>query len=983
MEDPSATEQGGRAALSDLVFRFLEACEESTDAPGGLLDALCDEHPALAPKLRSAVQRLSMAGFGMQPTDGAEGDRIVGPYRLTGRLGAGGMGVVHRAVRVDGTGEPIALKLLHPRQLDEPGMRERFAREAEAIQRLDHPGIVRVVDHGEVLEGDVSLPYLAMTYQPGVTLDAFLAAAADADVASDDGRELGALLHAMASTDAGESVATAPPPASLRGPWWQVVARLGAAVASALAHAHERGVVHRDVKPSNLIVTADGRVLLLDFGLASVRDSGRLTRTGAQLGSLPYMAPEQVSGGEVGPAVDVYGLGLVLYELLTLRPAFEPSGWNQVVTQIRRGRTLRPSTEVGFVPPIIGDDLDAIVEQATQPEAKHRIASADALAADLDALVSGERTVARRPGPITRIARVIERNRGRSAAAALAIVLAGGAAWAYAIYEGRLESAAQKSIADEIASIRDTIDGRRSGIVETAIDPLGDDPRFAPSALPRLLDDRARIEEARERLRELAASGEDVEVMAWDADILLSDLLMEIASVHSALGQNDAAIAALRERVDLTGRILEQWRATHDLVPPSLITEHGRSYGMLAREIHLAGLAEPAAEEAARCVEAYDGVMGRTAHPANTTGSLISALMIQTESFVRLGDYASALRTLDRAEAESVRQFGEDPADLSRRGQRAEIELRRVRHGFIEGGRPARIEALLRAAAWFDDAIGAVELNVVQAHIRLDADQYLTRELRRARRFDEALAAAEAYRARCERILALRGASPDSDDPFATELREAEIAVALLRADTGGTVERDAKLATLWDAHERARKEAEERPADVMSLGRYVRKSALYANHAVFEPDAAKWEIERSIEATGAALEASVDAPDIVYAQRRHCLYAHGLALVRAGRLGEAYEAVRELEERGRSAPRDTVDPDAIRQAADLCNELLLRDPDDESLRDRTLDLLDEAVYEGFDDLVELEATESLDLLRDDPRFLDILDRVRARASER
>ncbi|MEM9378769.1 MAG: serine/threonine-protein kinase [Planctomycetota bacterium] len=987
MDEPPATEQSERAALGELVYRFLEACEDPDAEPPAVLERLCGRHPDLAPKLRAAVQRLSMAGFGIQPDGSADdssgGDRVVGPYRLIGRLGAGGMGVVHRGVRTDGAGETIALKLLHPRQLDEPGMRERFAREAEAIQRLDHPGIVRVVDHGEVFEGDVSLPYLAMSYQPGVALDAFLAAAAEAEVATDDGRELGELLHAMAAAKGDASAEGAPAPASLRGPWWQVVTRLGAAVASALAHAHERGVVHRDIKPSNLIVTSDGRVLLLDFGLASVRDSGRLTRTGAQLGSLPYMAPEQVSGGDVGPAVDVYGLGLVLYELLTLRPAFEPAGWNLVVTRIRRGRTLRPSTEVGFVPPLIGDDLDAIVEQATQPEARHRIASAGALATDLEALLDGRRAATRRPGPVARVARAIQRHRGRSAAAAGAALLVGAAAWAYDRYESRLARAEEKSVADEIAGIRETIEGREAGILATATAPLGDDPRFAPGALPRLVDDRARIAELRARLRDLADQGEDVGDLTRDADLLLAELLMAIANVHTTLGDEDAAIAALRERVELTGRSLEAWESAEDRVPLSLLTEHGRSYGMLARAMQYAALGEPASEEAARAVEAFERALSRTSNPDLTTEQLISVLIIQTEAHARTGDLEAVAAALDRAEAESVRQFGDDPEMLSRRGQRAEIELRRYRHGLVEGGRPAKIDALLRAAAWFDDAGDSVDLDVVQAQIRLDVDQYLALELRRARRFDEALAAAEAYRDRCRRLLSLRGASPESDDPFARELREADVTVALLRADTGGEVERDAKLAALWDSLERARKQLEERPDDLMALGPYVRQAGLYANNAVLEPDAERWEIERSIEATEAALEASVGAPDFVYPYRRLCRYAFGLALVRAGRTADAYAVVRDLEDGARDAPGGAVDAEALRQAADLCSELFLLDPGDGALRDRTLELLHEAVDAGYDDLLELEATEALEPLREDPRFEAILDRIRASASDR
>ena len=236
------------------------------------------------------------------------------------------MGVVHLAWK-DGDDEPVALKLLRSDLRSEHGATSRFDREIEVAARLDHPNIVRVVDRGTL---DDDQRFLAMEYHDGGTLDRAVASCAAASAPPTCAADL--LRGVGVEVDALEA------PASLRGPWWQVVVRVVREVARALAHAHARGVVHRDVKPSNVLITPLGRVLLLDFGLATLRGSGRLTVTGVQLGSLPYMSPEQVRGEVVDDErTDVYSLAVTAYELLTLRLPFHGEDPERMGMAISRG----------------------------------------------------------------------------------------------------------------------------------------------------------------------------------------------------------------------------------------------------------------------------------------------------------------------------------------------------------------------------------------------------------------------------------------------------------------------------------------------------------------------------------------------------------------------------------------------------------------------------------------------------------------------
>ncbi len=280
-----------------------------------------------------------------------EGDlpREFGPYTLVRELGRGAAGVVYEARRGRKT---VALKALRQALDTSPDAITRFRREAEACARIRHDHVVEVYEAGEA-EGR---PYYAMTFL--------------------DGRSLSAIARAGGL----------PAPREL--------ARRVARIADALETIHGKGVVHRDVKPGNIMADSTGRMVLADFGLARSVDAATLTRTGEALGTPLFMSPEQLLGdrGRIDGRADVYGLGATLYELLAGRPLFAATDWPELVRSILDERP-RPLHELEPAVPV---ELSRIVMKALEKRPEDRYGSAAAMRDDLMAFAEG-RAVAGRP----------------------------------------------------------------------------------------------------------------------------------------------------------------------------------------------------------------------------------------------------------------------------------------------------------------------------------------------------------------------------------------------------------------------------------------------------------------------------------------------------------------------------------------------------------------------------------------------------------
>ena len=269
---------------------------------------------------------------GNQAVDSLIG-RIFKGYKVTRFIARGGMGLVFEGVQ-ESLDRSVAIKFLYPHLSDDQQFRERFEREARAIARLDHPNIVRVLDFGS----EDQMHFMILDFIDGVSL-----------------RDHLIRVHADGLTLRTETVAS-------------IIQQVG----SALSYAHERGYVHRDVKPGNIMLAKNGRVFLTDFGV--VKDVGALqgTMTGAVIGTPEYMAPEQANGANVGPPADLYALAIVAYEMLVGRVPFQSATPVAVLTKHLHEPPAPPST----IAPWFGPELDAVFLRALAKNPNERFPTA-------------------------------------------------------------------------------------------------------------------------------------------------------------------------------------------------------------------------------------------------------------------------------------------------------------------------------------------------------------------------------------------------------------------------------------------------------------------------------------------------------------------------------------------------------------------------------------------------------------------------------
>lgn len=262
----------------------------------------------------------------------------IGKYRILDLVGEGAMGVVYRALD-SVLNRPVAIKVMSDAIARQEDLRDRFLREAQAAGSLQHPNVITIYDFGEV-EGHL---YIAMEFIEGVDLATLLAR-----------REP---LTLAAKLD------------------------LAIDVLNGLAYAHRRGVVHRDIKPANIRVTEEGRAKIMDFGVAHLTSSN-MTRTGTMMGTPSYMAPEQVTGGRVTPAADIFSVGAVLYELLTGAQPFEGPTLHAILYKI----TSEDPPDMQKLLPGLPAALDRVVKRALAKDVADRYANALDMANDLTAV---------------------------------------------------------------------------------------------------------------------------------------------------------------------------------------------------------------------------------------------------------------------------------------------------------------------------------------------------------------------------------------------------------------------------------------------------------------------------------------------------------------------------------------------------------------------------------------------------------------------
>lgn len=427
------------------------------------------QHPDLAGPIRELfsalelVEDLKPLSEGASPPAGEPVDlrrgrtvERLGDYRILREVGRGGMGVVYEAEQ-ESLGRRVALKVLAPWAANNPQTILRFQREARSAARLHHPNIVPVFAVGE----DDGLHHYAMQFIRGHGLDQVLEEVRrirrHPDAISWDGVIPRPFLESASVTEVAHSIvvgsfaAESPPPKGapesprpsagasrsgappLRMPdhseltsvtdparsYARSIARIGVQAAEALEYAHQQGMLHRDIKPSNILLDARGNVWVTDFGLAKAAADDDLTRTGDIVGTLRYMAPERFRG-LCDARSDVYALGLALYELLALRPAFDAPDRNRLIHQIAHDEPplLRK------LDPQVPRDLETVVHKAIERDTADRYPSAGELAEDLNRWLKNEPIRARPSGPAEHLVKWTRRNPTLAFVASLGLLTA-------------------------------------------------------------------------------------------------------------------------------------------------------------------------------------------------------------------------------------------------------------------------------------------------------------------------------------------------------------------------------------------------------------------------------------------------------------------------------------------------------------------------------------------------------------------------------
>jgi serine/threonine protein kinase/tetratricopeptide (TPR) repeat protein len=523
--------------LRSLVEELMDA---DAAAQARLLENAGATDAALAAEARSLADR-AREGSGPMPAplaDAAETivselaaaellGRRFGPYRAVGLIGEGAMGTVYRAVRADESFEKqVAVKVLR-RGVTGEEARRRFDQERRLLARLEHPGICALLDGGTTQDG---LAYIVMEHVQGVPLSEW--------------------AHSR-----GDGV----PHRRTEGTSWRRERRLRlglfAEICAAVSYAHSCGVVHRDLKPTNILV-AEGqpssghgrgapRIKIIDFGVARVLggapQDGLTGSDSGFVGTLPYMAPEQVSaGGGADARTDLYALGVILYELLAGRPPLELR--ERSVADAARAIAEDEPTRLGLIDRTLRGDLETIVRRAMDKEPARRYPSVSELQADIQRCLRDEPIVARPPSAAYQLSKFVRRHRSLVGATLLAFVallastIAAATAWARSERERRRAADVSAFMGDVLASVDPFRPPTGPGAAAIRSDGAGADG----VQVTDLLDAAVRRLDAREIADELTEA----------------EVRQRLGAAYSGQGRHDQAIAQLGRARGVEQRLL-------------------------------------------------------------------------------------------------------------------------------------------------------------------------------------------------------------------------------------------------------------------------------------------------------------------------------------------------------------------------------------------------------------------------------------------
>jgi hypothetical protein len=615
----SAAQQSRVDALLDALLDRPEAEREAR------LEALSrSEDPAVSNEVASLLQAAAACGdFLSRPArpqapigeaPGVEGGLRIGPWRIVRDIGHGGMGEVYEAERVDGGfAQRAAVKLLR-REASE--QLDRFHAERQILARLEHPGIARLLDGGVAPDGR---PYMAMEFVEGRSLDAYCA---------------------ETQTSLDERL------------------RLFGQICDAVAYAHHHLIVHRDLKPANILVGADGQIRLLDFGIAKLLDGDGDggTRTRAAPLTPLYAAPEQLIGGAITTATDIYALGLLLFELLTGGPpwAATTTPVAPMLRALQADTAPAPSVRAAslLAPPVaprlIRGDLDAIVAKALRAEPGQRYATVDAMRRDVDHARRGEPVAAREGARLYATRHLLRRYRWAAAAAtavfaALALGL-GAAAWQ------AHRAAEQRDIARHDAAREEALRYQLTGLFRSAIAEHGGNTPTAKSML-----DKSAARVLHEYRDQPQLAGQVVLTLAdlYDAleDVQGSAALLE-GFLAQAGGDADpfavadarqklAGIELMRGHVERSGQLLDQSEAYWSKAGRPHAEERLEGLGVRARWQRARGDLDGAIATQRSAIEQRIALSG---HDHRETANLYNSLAITLTAANRLDEALAAYK---------------------------------------------------------------------------------------------------------------------------------------------------------------------------------------------------------------------------------------------------------------------------------------------------------------------------------------------------
>lgn len=435
---------------SDLESLLAEYIERLEDGEKLTPEDFCNEHPDRSDELLAALSRLEKVDD-LFPQE-LQTPGVMGPYEILEPIGRGGLGMVLRARdRRAAAGEDIvAVKLLNPMALLNPRARERFRREGEALSRISHRNIVGIREVGFHNEQ----PYLVMDLVDGRSL---------AEIVTEARLRSEGLPNAWDALDLpGE------------GSGAQRAARLVARLARAIAALHAEGILHRDLKPHNVIVTDAGEPVVIDFGLAVDESFETLTVTGDVVGTLAYMSPEQARGERVTEPTDIYGVGAILHELLTLEPPHGGAGSGSLL----RAVTQRGAGRIERIDPAVPRPLAVVVYRCLAFAPRRRYGNAAAVADDLEAFAAGEPVAGPAPGVWERAGDALRRHKQQVAGVAALIVVSAVVVTSIVLVQGqaRREREFQSARQDAAVAWLDRKDEVLSEHVETLSTLKPEDP---------------------------------------------------------------------------------------------------------------------------------------------------------------------------------------------------------------------------------------------------------------------------------------------------------------------------------------------------------------------------------------------------------------------------------------------------------------------------------------------------------------------------